>query len=89
MDGNTIIGIVSAAAVGFIWWDIRSIRKDNKATQDENKKAVQKLVDACHICQVSLPDKYASRESVDRLWTRTDKHADDISWLKGVKNGSH
>ncbi len=41
-------------------------------------------------CREGLPDRFdkkADKESVDKLWTRTDEHEKNIEYAKGLRNG--
>lgn len=88
MDVNAAIGLISAGVMGFIWWDIKTMKKENQTDRKENSDAIKAMVNACHECQKELPVLYATKTSVDRLWTRTDQHESDISYLKGIRNGA-
>ncbi len=42
-----------------------------------------------HECRESLPLRFGSKESVEKLWERADRQAERLSFLEGVRNGSN
>lgn len=86
MDISTIImGSISAVSTGLlslIWLDIRSIRQE-----------VAQQTDKYHACQKELPliyaNKFETKNDINKLWERTDKHSDDIHFLKGQRESTH
>jgi hypothetical protein len=90
MDWTQLIfgGIISGG-MALIWWDVRSIRSDNKVFQDKIEEKIDEQNEKHHKCNASLPLKYADKSSVDKLWTRTDKIEAEIHYAKGLRNGAH
>ena len=85
MDVNAVAVIsssiacgLSTVAIGAMWWDIRSIKKDMRDCINEQNS-----------CQKALPKEYAAKSEIPPIWNKIDNHENRISHLEGVRNGAH
>jgi hypothetical protein len=73
------INLAVLGVFAFIWKDVRTVRTDNELFRKEVQKAVDKLTNTCTNCMLNLPKEYAPKDAVDKLWDRTDMHAERIA----------
>ncbi|MFB3926612.1 MAG: hypothetical protein ACE14T_11220 [Syntrophales bacterium] len=71
-----IEAIILVLAVGLISWQIQRL-----------SLKVEDIFREHHQCRESLPKEYAAKDSVDKLWDRTDKIEADLHYFKGRMNG--
>ncbi len=80
MIERIVVGVIMMFGFSFTLWLI-------KRSLSRIEKMVGIIEEKRQSCREELPVKYAEKDSVERLWKRTDDHEKDIEYAKGLRNG--